>query len=119
MFVFVIDSLYDIIFWVLIVFFIFIVGVMVWFVFVYCKCFGYMVQKFFSYNMIFEIVWFVLLSLILVFFFVVGVWGFMDMCVLFDEMYIVYVYVKQWVWWFVYFDGEESVVLYILKNIFV
>lgn len=111
-----IDSLYDLIFWVSMVFFILIVGAMVYFVVVYRKRPGYVQQKSPSHNTVLEVAWSVIPSLILVLFFIKGVWGFMDMRVAPDETYTIKVYAKQWSWRFVYPDGEESDVLHIPKN---
>lgn len=111
-----VDSLYDAIFWVSTAFFIGIVAAMIWFVIVYRKRPGYKAQKSPSHNTPLEIAWSVLPSLILVYFFVAGVWGFMDMRVPPDQTYTIRVYAKQWSWRFVYPDGEESNVLHIPAN---
>lgn len=112
------DSLYDIIFWVSTAFFILIVGAMIWFVIAYRKRPGYKQQYSPSHNTTLEIAWSVLPSLILVLFFVKGVWGFMDMRVAPVEAddYTIRVYAKQWAWQFVYPDGEVSDVLHIPAN---
>lgn len=113
-----VDSLFDIIFWVSTAFFVLIVAAMVWFVIAYRKRPGYTPEPSPSHNTALEIAWSVGPSLILVFFFVTGVWGFMDMRIppAAAEDYTIRVYAQQWAWRFVYPNGEVSDVLHIPAN---
>lgn len=108
-----VDSLFDIIYWISAFFFVLIVAVMVYFVMKYYRRPGHAPEASPSHNNALEITWSVAPSFLLVLIFVMGFTGYMDLRTPPDEAYEIHVQAKKWSWLFVYPNGAESSDLHI------
>jgi cytochrome c oxidase subunit 2 len=111
-----IDSLYMAIFWVSTVFFLVIVGVMCYFVIKYRRRPGVGPQPSSSHNTTIEILWSVLPSIILVWFFYQGAWDYLQYKYPPDDAEEIVVTGKKWDWTFTYPDGDQASELHLVLD---
>ena len=112
-----VDNLYMAIFWISLVFFIAIVGVMVYFCIKYRRK-GDVIdpQPSSSHNTAIEIIWSVLPSLLLVWIFYVGAESYFNMRVPREDSEEIQVTAKQFGWVFTYPDGDQSSELHLVVD---
>jgi cytochrome c oxidase subunit 2 len=111
-----VDFLYMAIFWVSTVFFLVIVGVMCYFVIKYRRRPGIGPQPSSSHNTTIEILWSVLPSIILVWFFYQGAWDYLDSKFAPEGAEEIVVTGKKWDWTFTYPDGDQSSELHLVLD---
>lgn len=111
-----IDSLYMAIFWVSTVFFLVIVGVMCYFVIKYRRRPGVGPQPSSSHNTTIEILWSVLPSIILVWFFYQGAWDYLEYKFPPEDAEEIVVTGKKWDWTFTYPDGDQASELHLVLD---
>lgn len=111
-----VDFLYMAIFWVSTVFFLVIVGVMCYFVIKYRRRPGIGPQPSSSHNTTIEILWSVLPSIILVWFFYQGAWDYLDSKFPPDDAEEIVVTGKKWDWTFTYPDGDQASELHLVLD---
>lgn len=111
-----VDFVYDLILWTSVVFFALIVIPMVYFVMKYRKRPGYKKESSPDHNLTLEIAWSAFPTLILIVFFVKGVWGYMDMETIPDDAYQINVTASQFAWEFQYPNGDINSQLYLPLN---
>ena len=110
------DFLYMAILWISTVFFVLIIGFMVYFMIKYRRREGVDPEPSTSHNTALEIFWSVIPSIILVWIFYAGAKGFFEMRVPLDNSEEIYVTANQFNWKFVYPDGDVSKELHIVVN---
>ena len=111
-----VDPLFMLIFWVSLVFFIGIVGSMIYFVIKYRDRPGHKVEKSPSHNTALEIAWSVLPGFLLIWFFVDGARGFFNMRVTPDNAEQIQVIGRQFNWEFHYPNGDATTELHLVRN---
>lgn len=112
-----VDFLYMAIFWVSLVFFVAIVGVMIYFCIKYRRKGGVIdPQPSSSHNTAIEILWSVLPSIILVWFFYQGAATYFDMRVPRPDSEEIQVTAKQYGWIFTYPDGDQTSELHLVRD---
>lgn len=111
-----VDNLYMAIFWVSTLFFAVIVGLMFYFVVKYRRQPGVKPQPSASHNTAIEILWSVLPSIILVWFFYDGARGYFEMRTIPDTAEEIRVRAYQFGWQFTYPDGDISNELHVVQN---
>ncbi|MEC7719197.1 MAG: cytochrome c oxidase subunit II [Planctomycetota bacterium] len=113
-----VDWTYDVILWVSVVFFILIVAPMVLFMVQYRRRSGYKKKPSSDHNLLLELSWTVLPTLILVAFFVKGVWGYLDMRTPPDvaEENVIIAEAYQFGWSFTYPNGTVTTQLHLPVN---
>jgi cytochrome c oxidase subunit 2 len=104
------------IFWVSTVFFLVIVGVMCYFVIKYRRRPGVGPQPSSSHNTTIEILWSVLPSIILVWFFYQGAWDYLEYKYPPDDAEEIVVTGKKWDWTFTYPDGDQASELHLVLD---
>jgi len=110
------DSLYMAIFWVSTAFFLAIVGVMCYFVIKYRRRPGVCPQPSSSHNTTIEILWSVLPSILLVWFFYQGAWDYLISKYPPEGAEEVVVTGKKWDWTFTYPDGDQASELHLVLD---
>ncbi len=110
------DFLYMAILWISTVFFVLIIGFMVYFMIKYRRREGVDPEPSSSHNTALEIFWSVIPSIILVWIFYAGAKGYFEMRVPLDDSEEIYVTANQFNWKFVYPDGDVSKELHIVVN---
>ena len=104
-----VDYLYMAVFWISTVFFVLIIGVMVYFMIKYRRKGGKIEpQPSTSHNTAIEILWSVLPSIILVWIFYYGAVGYFEMRVATDDAEEIQVTARKWNWQFTYPNGDVS-----------
>lgn len=105
-----VDWTFDVILWISVFFFVLIVLPMAVFVWKYRKRAGYKPKPAQDHNLALELGWSIIPTLILVYFFVEGVWGYLDMRTPPDEAaeYEIQVQASQFSWKFTYPNGTVS-----------
>lgn len=111
-----VDSLYMAIFWVSTVFFLVIVGVMCYFVIKYRRRPGVGPQPSSSHNTTIEILWSVLPSILLVWFFYQGAWDYLNAKYPPEDAEEIVVTGKKWDWTFTYPDGDQASELHLVLD---
>lgn len=111
-----VDFLYMAIFWVSTVFFLVIVGVMCYFVIKYRRRPGIGPQPSSSHNTTIEILWSVLPSIILVWFFYQGAWDYLEYKFPPEDAEEIVVTGKKWDWTFTYPDGDQASELHLVLD---
>lgn len=112
-----VDNLYMAIFWISLVFFVAIVGVMVYFCIKYRRKDGVIApEPSSSHNTAIEIIWSVLPSLLLVWIFYVGAESYFNMRVPREDAEEIQVTAKQFGWVFTYPDGDQSSELHLVVD---
>lgn len=111
-----VDFLYMAIFWVSTVFFLMIVGVMCYFVIKYRRRPGIGPQPSSSHNTTIEILWSVLPSIILVWFFYQGAWDYLEYKFPPEDAEEIVVTGKKWDWTFTYPDGDQASELHLVLD---
>lgn len=111
-----VDFLYMAIFWVSTVFFLMIVGVMCYFVIKYRRRPGISPQPSSSHNTTIEILWSVLPSIILVWFFYQGAWDYLEYKFPPEDAEEIVVTGKKWDWTFTYPDGDQASELHLVLD---
>lgn len=112
-----VDFLYMAIFWISLVFFVAIVGVMVYFCFKYRRKNGVIdPQPSPSHNTSIEILWSVLPSILLVWIFYYGAESWYNMSTATDDSEEIQVTAKQFGWIFTYPDGDQSPELHLVRD---
>ena len=113
-----VDSTFDLILWISVFFFVLIVLPMVLFVVKYRRRPGYTPKPSQDHNLVLELGWSVIPTLILVLFFVKGVWGYLDMRTPPDEAsdYEIQAQASQFSWKFTYPNGTVSPKLVLPMN---
>ena len=111
-----IDFLYMAILWISTLFFVIIIGCMIYFILKYRRREGVGPEPSSSHNTALEIFWSVIPSIILVWIFYTGAKGFFEMRVPFDDSEEIYVTANQFNWKFVYPDGDVSKELHLVVN---
>jgi len=111
-----VDPLFMLIFWVSLVFFIGIIGSMIYFVIKYRDRPGHKVEKSPSHNTALEIAWSVLPGFLLIWFFVDGARGFFNMRVTPDNAEQIQVIGRQFNWEFHYPNGDATTELHLVRN---
>jgi len=112
-----VDYLYMAIFWISFVFFVAIIGVMVYFCIKYRRK-GDVIdpQPSSSHNTAIEILWSVLPSILLVWMFYVGAESYFNMRVAREDAEEIQVTAKQFAWVFTYPDGDQTSELHLVKD---
>ncbi|QDT38225.1 cytochrome c oxidase subunit II [Stratiformator vulcanicus] len=103
-----VDSLFDLILWICIVFFVIIVAVMLYFMIAYRRREGVEAVRTATHNDVLEITWSVIPTLLIFVIFAKGFAGYLDMRTPPENTYIVNVYAKKWGWTFKYPNGVIS-----------
>ncbi len=111
-----IDWVFYFIFWVCVIFFAIIVGVMVYFVVKYRRRPGVDPEPSSSHNTPLEIAWSVIPSLLLILMFKWGAEGYFEQRFPSDDAEIIRVTARQFQWMFEYDDGDFSNVLHLTRN---
>ncbi len=115
-----VDFLYYAIFWICVVFFAGIVGVMCYFCWKYRRIGGLkgeiVTEKSSSHNTALEIFWSVIPSVILVWIFWVGAKGYFEMRVPTDDCEEIYVKAQKWNWSFTYPNGDMTTELHLVMD---
>lgn len=110
------DALYMYIMWISVFFFVLIVGVMVWFVMQYRRRPGYQGDSRALHNNALEITWTVIPTLIVIWIFARGVYGYMDMMTPPADTLDINVTASMWNWSFQYPNGAVSDTLHVPNN---
>lgn len=108
-----VDSFYYFILWLCIVFFALIVGGMVYFIFKYRERPGYKGSPEALHNNFLEISWTVIPTLIVIYVFVRGTFGYLEMASIPKNTIDIDVKAQKWAWSFKYDNQAESPVLYL------
>jgi cytochrome c oxidase subunit 2 len=103
-----VDTVFAIINWICLFFFVLVVGLMAWFVFKYRARPGHTEQPSPSHNNSLEIIWSVIPILLVALIFFLGFTGFMDMRNPPVDSYDIRVVATQWNWQFIYPGGISS-----------
>jgi cytochrome c oxidase subunit 2 len=111
-----VDSLFMLIFWVSLIFFVGIVGTMVYFVIKYRARPGHTVEKSPSHNTALEIAWSVLPGFLLIWFFVDGARGYFNQRVIPGDSEQIQVIARQFNWEFHYPNGDVTTDLHLVQN---
>ena len=111
-----VDWFFDVVLWICIVFFALIVGGMIYFVWKYRQRPGYQGSPEAVHNNLLEVTWTVIPTLIVVWIFVRGVYGYLDMMSPPTETYDISVKATQWNWAFTYPNGAISNDLHVPIN---
>ena len=111
-----VDSLFMLIFWVSLVFFAAIIGVMMYFCIKYRHRPGHEPEKSPSHNTLLEIAWSVLPGFLLVWFFVDGANGFFHQKVVPGDAEEIQVVANQFSWTFYYPNGDSTSELHLVKD---
>jgi len=112
-----VDFLYMAVFWISLVFFVAIVGVMVYFCIKYRRKNGVIdPQPSSSHNTAIEILWSVLPSILLVWIFYVGAESYFNMRIPKENAEEIQVTAKQFAWVFTYPDGDTSSELHLVRD---
>lgn len=111
-----VDGLFMLIFWVSLLFFVAIIGVMIYFVIKYRHRPGHEVEKSPSHNTLLEIAWSVLPGFLLVWFFVDGANGFFHQRIVPGDAEEIQVVANQFKWVFYYPNGDSTTELHLVRN---
>ena len=108
-----VDGVFSLILWISMIFFIGIVGALVWFVVRYRRQPGVPAQREIHHSTVLEIAWSVIPFMLLIVIFVAGFGTFMGMAAEVDDAYEIHVVGKKWVWSFQYPNGYIDDALHI------
>ncbi len=112
-----VDFLYMAVFWISLVFFVAIVGVMIYFCIKYRRKGDVIApQPSPSHNTAIEILWSVLPSILLVWIFYVGAESYFDMRIPREDAEEIHVTAKQFAWIFTYPDGDQTAELHLVRD---
>ncbi|MBS0196362.1 MAG: cytochrome c oxidase subunit II [Planctomycetes bacterium] len=105
------DETYMWIWWFCVAWFVFLMGLMVYFVVKYRRKRGQIAPQSSSHNTALEVAWTVIPTLMLVYIFFRGFWGYMDKVIAPGEALEYTLIGKQWQWQMIYPNGEDTPVV--------
>lgn len=108
-----VDDLYYFLFWLSVFFFVGIVGAMTYLVLRYARTKHEAPQGVPAHHQTLEVTWTVIPTIIVLFIFAWGFWGFMDMRVVPEDAMEIQVQASSWAWQFTYPNGGQSPELHV------